>query len=354
LFADPLPDGMWDLFARLLMAVGSYARDHIDNALSCFDNMISRAPDAFLQRGYLEPLFNLWKNALLDPNYPEPEAGTACQLMEIVLFYCKPKIHFLIPVIMELALYRIPTAKGESLQTLLFALIVNCFCYDPTLALQIAVEKGWLHVIFSTWLERIPGFPRFHDKKMSMVALSGLLRVPLPDSLKAGLPVLVTALVKLTNDYVAAQTLAEQHADDSSSESDDQPSAGDGDEDEGEHLPDDQDVGAEDVRPGVAESQELKMMAMAAREARLQMEDAGLEDEDDFTTPFDHLEETDLLLGALRELQAREPALAAQIFAALTPDVKAMLGHLQAVNAQRVQAAAEEAAAEAAAAGTPS
>jgi hypothetical protein len=30
------------------------------------------------------------------------------------------------------------------------------------------------------------------------------------------------------------------------------------------------------------------------------MEDAGLEDEDDFTTPFDHLEETELLLGALR------------------------------------------------------
>jgi hypothetical protein len=43
---------------------------------------------------------------------------------------------------------------------------------------------------------------------MTMVALSGLLRVPLPDSLKAGLPVLVTALVKLTADYVAAQTCA--------------------------------------------------------------------------------------------------------------------------------------------------
>jgi hypothetical protein len=58
--------------------------------------------------------------------------------------------------------------------------------------------------------------------------------------------------------------VAEQHADDSSSSSDDAPAAN-GDEDEGEHLPDDQDVGGEDTRPGVADSQELKMMAMAVR-----------------------------------------------------------------------------------------
>jgi hypothetical protein len=53
-------------------------------------------------------------------------------------------------------------------------------------------------------------------------------------------------------------------------------------------------------------------------------------------------------------MQAREPALAAQVFSALTPDVKTMLGELQAVNIQRVQKAADEAAAEAAqAAATP-
>ncbi len=104
-----------------------------------------------------------------------------------------------IPGILELVLHRYAVAETEALMFLLFSLISGSFVYSPELALQVTLEKGLAPKVFPLWMTLLDRLPRMHDKKLSAVALCGLLRVGLPEPLRAGTRNIVLGLIHLLN-----------------------------------------------------------------------------------------------------------------------------------------------------------
>jgi hypothetical protein len=60
------------------------------------DNLISKDPDGFLASTLLDPLMHLFRKMMLDANFPEPESGEMCKMVEVVLFYCKGKVDHIV------------------------------------------------------------------------------------------------------------------------------------------------------------------------------------------------------------------------------------------------------------------
>jgi importin-7 len=79
-------------------------------------------------------------------------------------------------------------------------MVINAIHYNPLLALQILESKGWTNKFFSLWFGSMDAFTRVHDKKLCIIAIVALLRIPadqVPASVSVGWPRLLQGITVL-------------------------------------------------------------------------------------------------------------------------------------------------------------
>jgi len=189
--------------------------------------------------------------------------------------------------------------------------------------------------VFSQWIKEIDVMESWLSQKMSVLGLLSILRIPaasLPQHLGAMIPSIIAAAVKLAA-KMKDDAEKGQKDDDAAIE----PEAGDDDEWEG--FDENEDV----TNPSdEAYMSALNKLTAGGDISQFLMGDGwddDFDDEDDFHSPIDNVEELHFLNDVLKEAYQREPEVYQQVQAALPAETVASCQQLfAAVDAQRSQA----------------
>jgi hypothetical protein len=176
---QPLPAEYWVLFPLIYKSFEDYAMDYIADMLSPLDNFISRGTETFLSNpAYIEMVYKMVHRYLGDPKSDEVDSLKACQLAEVVMHFCRGRVDAFVTAIVDLAAQRLASAKIVVLRVLLIELVANGIYYNPLLALQALEAKSQTSAVFAAWYNTRDEFARPYDKKIAVLALTSLFRVP--------------------------------------------------------------------------------------------------------------------------------------------------------------------------------
>lgn len=193
------PD-VWVIFDQMHAALLSYASDDIDEIISVFDNIIAFDTETFLANGRLEKIFSLYKHYIADERRSEHDAAYACQILEIVMLFCKGRIDHAIEPFLELTINRIPNCKHESFKVFLIEVVMNCILNNPTLSLQYLESRGVVGDILyliCNFAEN-NAFTRVYDKRNIVFGLSTLLELnTLPKSITDNIRLILNTVLNM-------------------------------------------------------------------------------------------------------------------------------------------------------------
>eukprot|EP01112_Ceratiomyxa_fruticulosa_P010852 TRINITY_DN2888_c0_g1_i1.p1 TRINITY_DN2888_c0_g1~~TRINITY_DN2888_c0_g1_i1.p1 ORF type:complete len:1156 (-),score=266.57 TRINITY_DN2888_c0_g1_i1:100-3441(-) len=194
---------MWELFPLMYTAFTEFAPDFIEHFLSPFDNYISFGTSVFLSPGtplsYVDMTCEIFRSIITDPKSSALDSGDAIKLMECVLQNCRGQVDRIIPPLIELVTNRLETCKSGGLRVLLFTLIANCLYYNPALTLHVLESRALTGRVFTLWINNLKSFRRFCDRKVSVLGLSSIFDMPfssLPESIQKGSKIIVSQLIQ--------------------------------------------------------------------------------------------------------------------------------------------------------------
>ncbi|KZS92303.1 ARM repeat-containing protein [Sistotremastrum niveocremeum HHB9708] len=335
---------MWTIFDLTYTLFKSDAVDFLDEMLPSLDNFLSFGKDMFIARpDYVAKILDIYVTTMTNDQLGENDRCNGCKLIEALMLNLRGHVDDTIPTIIDTSLKILdPPAETRSLRLANLEVLINTILYNPVAALHTinARSQSLLKLFFDKWFDAVKsdkGFPRVHDKKLSILAMCGLLDLEpsqVPPSLQQGWPFLVTGILtsfKTLPDAVAARReLAE--------------ALQEGDEEDkfqfenekldlAQHDEDDQDVWDED-------SQYIEYLAqegarLRATQEKPQPEDAGEESDSDSDESIDEeigylspLESVDPYLTfkhALTSFQMKNPSAYQASTTSLSPDFHVLL-----------------------------
>mmetsp|Transcript_5295 Transcript_5295/g.7439 ORF Transcript_5295/g.7439 Transcript_5295/m.7439 type:complete len:1038 (+) Transcript_5295:129-3242(+) len=303
-FAPTITPEMWFFFKHLYDLFDKHGIEIVSELLIPYDNFINRGTQYFLQSNYITYVFDIIKRVLTSENALETQCGDACKLIEVVLHNLRGHVDNLVEPFLQLAISKFNTAKTNSLKVLLLDVVMNSAYYNPALFLNILEAKGWTQATFNVWFRMIPTLPRILDKKICILGLSALLALPfdpLPALVKQGYLQLIKAAIQVNKDLYKQREEQEKEQD--------------------EDVDDDilgskiEDAEIDENEEAAEEEQQLQQLAEEVQKAYQDYEqdddDAGglddfddeeLEDEDDYTTPIDDVDELVLFTDAMNAI----------------------------------------------------
>eukprot|EP00727_Mastigamoeba_balamuthi_P001433 m51a1_g11287 hypothetical protein (1932) ;mRNA; r:32164-40083 len=199
-FNPPLKPQYWTLFPILYQAFDEYALEFIDDMLEPLDNFISRGKETFLSTPvYMDLVYKMVEKYLADANSDEIDSCKACQLAEVVMHHCVGAADQFVLKVVQLAANRIKTARMTVFRVLLVEIFANALYYNPAVALQASEALGATQQLFASWFSLKESFARVYDKKIAVLGLSAMLRLPmgtLPAVVRSALPQIVKQILK--------------------------------------------------------------------------------------------------------------------------------------------------------------
>ncbi|KAI9216203.1 armadillo-type protein [Blastocladiella britannica] len=366
---------MWGLFAKLHSVCNTDAADYISDMTSALDNYISYGKVEFASNPQLQQaIVDMIDVCLTSSDLGEADRVSGCTLIESMLLHLRGSVDHLVPHFLARAFALLLSNQIKTTHFLVAATEVgiNALYYDPVLTLRIMEEHQWTGPFFAAWMQAVPKMSRVHDKKLGIIALCSLFRVPaaqLPPVVQTGLPQLLVALStylstlpkafenrkeqeaffegeELTPEEAAAFNLNAREVDDNAADDD-------------EELVDGDDADAAEGADDGWEDDDNELLTLA-HEGRV----AGGDDDDDessydddeelpeelyFESPLDDIDPYIAFASVFTEIQASNPALYHGLTAGASADAqKAIMEAMQ--KATENQAKAHAAAAAAAAA----
>jgi len=348
-FHGDISDALWAVFDQYVEIYFSWGRDFLQELLKPFDNFISRSTDKFLSRGSLEKIWNIYKNALESEHSGESDAAIGCDLIEVVFVYCRGKVDSLVGPAIDAALTKLNDAEMPFLKVALLQVVANTFYYNPIIALNHLESKGVTLQLFQTWFSLFnTGFKRRHEIKVTILGFSALLYVPFsqwPQVLQSQLKNLITTLMELCKRYMKIKEEESNSSGETSSDLDDseRDSEDDGELDiddmptekskvemaelkqnikELKHkvYPDNEDV-APDMLNGAIFSKIMELYDGAPS-------DEEIEDDYEFSTLIDDVDEVVFFLEAFQSIQKREGHIYQQILSTFSSEEQTKLQEL--------------------------
>lgn len=355
-YAPTISDGVWSLYKPLCQSFFDWAFDYLSNINLPLDNYISRCNDRFLAHPeHVETVYKIIERVLqTDEQSGERDCVEACKLSESLILNCMGKIDAVIPPILNLIVHRFRTnpPQKEHCRAEFLKCVANCLYYNPEGTAMALEQAGATNEIFQIWLEALRAreeevqegqalgnkthFRSLHDKKVCILGLSSILRVPatsLPPTLQSGMSFIVQSIMELLQDIETEKKRKEE-------------TGGDDEDDD-----DDEEEGIIDVDDDCDEiDQELVKEDMDDLLAKLsQFKDGDGwddlfgddEDDDEYTSPIDDVDELIFFVDNFTMLQTNFPNETQALTSSFPPEGQ---GLLQAIVAQAPQRAAENAA----------
>eukprot|EP01119_Soliformovum_irregulare_P021911 TRINITY_DN7380_c0_g1_i1.p1 TRINITY_DN7380_c0_g1~~TRINITY_DN7380_c0_g1_i1.p1 ORF type:complete len:1015 (-),score=291.06 TRINITY_DN7380_c0_g1_i1:18-3062(-) len=330
-YGTEISPGLWALFPKMVTAFNTWAFDFLNDLVIPFENYIAKGTAVFVGGPCLGMVLEMYKKLMVQEEVPDTHSIDGCHIIESVLLNCRGLVDQHIEAIIELALHRLKNATRAPILSALVSVIANCMYYNPILTMAVLDKRQWTQSMFGTWFQTVPKLKRIHDKKLTIMALSGLISLPqLPPIVHQGLKSILEAVVNLQIelDKQRAAVEEERQALESEVKEGFNPYDDYQEEDDEELDDDDQETFTE-----------LQQQAAAAyTDAKDEDEDNDFDDDFDedfdedenFTSPLDHFDELVSFLDAIHG-----NTVAVQVVPQLDPSVQASFSHLVSLYPQR-------------------
>ena len=208
--AKAISPTMWQSFALMHKAFKAGAELYLEDMLPALDNFIAYGAEVMVQNpAYIDVLASMVDDIFEDEKVGGMDRICGCKLAESTMLHLRGHIDRHIPKYISLAMGVISSneVKVKSYRIYLMEMIINAIYYNPIMALRTLETNGWTNKFFSSWFSNIEGLSRVHDKKLSIVAISGLLTLradEVPSSVQQGWPRLLQGVVRLFQTLPAA------------------------------------------------------------------------------------------------------------------------------------------------------
>lgn len=178
--------------------------------LPALGNFVSYGAQTMIQTpAYIEAVASMVRDIFRDEKVGGMDRIYGCKLAEAIMLNLRGHVDQYIPPFVELAMTVLlnDELKVKSYRVHLMEMVINAIYYNPLLALRVTESKGWTNKFFSQWFSNIESFTRVHDKKLSILAITGLLTLraeDVPSSVQQGWPRLLQGVVRLFQTLPAA------------------------------------------------------------------------------------------------------------------------------------------------------
>ena len=338
---------LWEAFPLLYVAFDNWAFDYLLLMTPPLNNFITKDPRHFLDTSvntpegsvkYIDMIFTIVSKAVNEDRSSDSEQRKALSLYMSVLHNCTGQVDNYVPVINDVSLAKLGqqvNAENPSTRHVIFQVLGSALYYNPELELRELEKRGVTHQVLTQWIKEIDSMEGWLSQKMTVLGLLSILRLPassLPQHVGSMLPTIITAAVKLAA-KMKEDAEKGQKEDDAAIE----PEAGEDDEWEG--FDENEDV----TNPhDEAYMSALNKLTTGGGVEQFLLGDAWDDDydeEDDFHSPIDNVNELHYVNDVLKEAYQRDPEVYQQVQAALPADIVAGCQQLfAAVAAQRGQA----------------
>ncbi|KAJ3201839.1 hypothetical protein HDU82_007836 [Entophlyctis luteolus] len=201
----------WQVWSELFGAFNRDAIVFVEDIVSSVDNFIRYGKDYILATPQVANEIMQMIKKILEPgneSVEEDDRSYGCMIAESLLLNLRGHVD---PFIPELVMISLKYLKHEDdLQSIfkvhLLELIINCLYHSPMQTLQLLEASHATETFFFIWFKELDNFSRVHDKKLSILALTAVLGLPIQSipSLQNHIGTLLLNLQRLFKEYPAA------------------------------------------------------------------------------------------------------------------------------------------------------
>ncbi|KAI4188208.1 MAG: hypothetical protein L6R41_002295 [Letrouitia leprolyta] len=326
---------MWQAFEYMHKTFKAGAELYLEDMLPALDNFVAYGAETLVQTpAYVEAVVGMVEDIFSDEKVGAMDRICGCKLSETIMLNLRGHVNQYVPRFIEIAMDVIASneLKVSSYRIHLLEMVINAVYYNPILALRQLEANGWTNKFFSSWFSNIESFTRVHDKKLSIVAISTLLSLPvedIPTSVQQGWPRLLQGVVRLFQTLPAAIKNREEVTKEGDFTLND-----DDDEDERDEWENDaawtNDADGDEAE-GDVKDENSAYLDFLNEEAQKFGSLAGDVDEDELEeetlleTPLDRIEPYGLFKSALFGLQQRTPQVYQNLLKILNPEEEQIL-----------------------------
>jgi len=330
-FPDEIAPALWETFPMIYKAFDEWAFDYLSMMVPPLENFIGSSSSYFLVAStpegtkYTDLIFSMVAKAVTQERTNESEIRKALSLYTTILQYCKGNVDAYVPLVNDVILVKL----GQQLETesphtriTIFQVIAAAIMYNPLLEILELEKRNVTHQVFSQWMLDSKKMEKWYSRKMTVLGLSYVLHC-LTSSLPASLVNLIPQII-----ITVTNLSLNMHE-----ESQKNPENKDVVEEEQEQDVDDDDDG------GFAEDEDVFSQTNDSYVDVLNKLSGGSNDRDDlvkfligedwdndddededFASPIDDINELLFLNDTLKAAFEREPELYQQVQAALPPE----------------------------------
>ena len=316
-------------------AFDEWAFDYLNMMVIPLENFIQKAPAQFLaattEKGvkYVELIFSMVKKTVGDDRSNESECRKALSLFMSLLHECPGMIDSLLPAINDITLAKLNqqvSSQSPLTRIQIFAVIGSCFYYNPQLQLQELQKRNITAQVFQQWIKDIELMDRWIPQKMSVLGISAIFKLPtniMPTSLTSLLPQLLITAVTLCDtmqeDVAAVQGNEEDGVEGNVKEDEWEDEDDDGGFDENEDVRNEEDAAYTEALSKASASGEISDVAQYLMGN--DPWDEFDEDDDNFQSSWDNVNELVVLADFVRTAFRNEPEAYQQLQGTLSQDI---------------------------------
>ncbi|KAL3779480.1 hypothetical protein HJC23_000039 [Cyclotella cryptica] len=349
-FPQQLSPELWKAFPLVYHSFQHWAFDYLCLMTPPLNNFISKDPQYFLTgKGdvpdvgpvpYIDMIFNMVSKAVQDDRTSESEARKSLTLYMSVLHNCTGQVDNYLPTINDIVLRKLGQQVNAEIpltRHVIFQVLGSALYYNPQLELAELEKRGVTHQVFSQWEKDLGGMDKWLSKKLTVLGFSSILRIPassLPQNIVPLLPSIITTVVRVAEEMKEEVEKGHTEDDDGAIEAEDE-----GDDDwegfeENEDVTNVHDVAYMSALNKLSAAGDVSQFLLGGDDW-----DDELDDDEDYHSPIDNVDELHFMNDVLREAFQREPEVYQQLQAALPHETVVSFQKLMAaVDAQRSQA----------------
>ncbi|KAK9371093.1 armadillo-type protein [Lipomyces kononenkoae] len=197
---------LWSLFGLLHRAFKTSAIDYFDELLPALENyIIYGAEEMKTNSNYIAAMIDIVNTVFTsDERLGAIDRTDACRLVQTLLLNLRGGMDNCISYLVGISLGRLrdetEALKNKAYLVSLIEITVNCLYYNPLLTFRVLEESSQTANFFNIWFSNMPSFSRVHDKKLSIMAILGIITLPdehVPESIRPGFPQLLHGLLQL-------------------------------------------------------------------------------------------------------------------------------------------------------------
>lgn len=334
-FSDTINPLLWEAFPLIYAAYDQWAFDYLNMMIPPLENFIGKAPQDFLIHKtaegvkFIDLIFNIVSKTVTEDRTTGGECRKALSLYMTILHCCKGMVDDYLPIMNDICLAKLNQQMSSDkplTRITIFQVLGSGLYYNPQLQLQELEKRGLTQQVFTQWIKDSERMEKWLPRKMTVLGFSSILLLPtasMPPSIASSLPQLITEVVKMTH---LMKEDGEGGYEEEEEQFDDEPFDDDEDDEADEGFGEDEDV--------VSDADEAYMSALSKLSGGAGGADAGLskflggeiwdddelDDEDNYSSPLDEVDQLFFVNDTLKAAFQREPEAYQQIQTALTPE----------------------------------